>query len=336
MIAIHYSKKDDFSIDWIEYCQKNKIPFKMVSCYDNDIVDQLKDSKVLLWHVDNLQFEDQIFAKYLILALNNTGIKVFPNQNTVWHFDDKVAQKYLLEAIGAPLVATYVFYNKKTALDWVIKTSFPKVFKLRKGGASVNVFLAKNRSHAIKLVNRAFGKGFPTLDMTTILKERYRKYKLGTESVLGLLKGIVRLFIGTPFKNMSSNEKGYIYFQEFLPNNDHDQRIIVIGNRAIGLKRMVRKKDFRASGSGEFYYDRELFDEECVKIAFEVSRKLGFQSMSYDFIYNEEGQPQIVEVSYGYSKNVYLPCPGYWDTNLNWHEGEIAAQDWIIEDVLYS
>tara|TARA_R110001583_G_scaffold41753_3_gene132802 strand:+ start:46308 stop:47318 length:1011 start_codon:yes stop_codon:yes gene_type:complete len=336
VIAIHYGNKDDFSRDWKDYCENNSIPYKLVSCYDNNIVNQLADCKVLLWHVDNLQFQDQIFAKYLIQALENTNIKIFPNQNTVWHFDDKVAQKYLLEAIRAPMVETYVFYNKKTAMEWVEKTSFPKVFKLRKGGASVNVFLAKNRVHAKKLVNKAFGKGFPTLNMNTILRERYRKYKLGTESALGLLKGVARLFIGTPFKNMSTNEKGYIYFQEFLPNNDHDQRIIVIGNRAIGLKRMVRKNDFRASGSGEFYYDRELFDEECVKIAFEVSQKLGFQSMSYDFIYNEKGQPQIVEVSYCYNKKVYLPCPGYWDSDLNWHEEKVSTQDWILEDVLNS
>lgn len=334
MIAIHYGKKDDFSREWKKYCDDNAIPYRLVSCYDNDIVDQLKDCKALLWHIDNLEHKDELFAKQLVFALENSGIKIFPNSKTVWHFDDKVAQKYLLEAIGAPTVNSFVFYDKSRALKWIEKTTFPKVFKLRKGGASVNVYLAKNKSHAKRLARKAFGKGFPTLDMSVILKERYRKFKLGQESFIGLLKGVVRLFIGTPFKNQSSNEKGYLYFQEFLDKNDHDQRIIVIGDKAIGLKRMVREGDFRASGSGEFYYDRELFDMECVKIAFKVSARLGFQSMSYDFIYDEIGNPKIVEVSFGFSKYAYTKCPGYWDDNLRWHEGNVALQDWIIQDLL--
>lgn len=334
MIAVHIGEKDDFSWDWKEYCIKHDIPHKLVSCYDTNIMDQLEDCDALLWHVDNLSHEDQLFAKYLIQALENRKIKLFPDYNTLWHFDDKVAQKYLLESIHAPFIQTDVFYDQKTALQWIAKETFPKVFKLRKGGASVNVFLAKNKSHAKRLIKKAFGKGFPTLDMTSILKERYRKYKLGDETFLGLIKGFVRLFIGTPFKNMSTYEKGYVYFQEFLPGNDSDQRIIVIGDRAIGLKRMVRENDFRASGSGEFYYDPQLFDMECIKIAFDVSKKLKFQSMSYDFIYDENKKPKIVEVSYGFSKKAYYSCPGYWDSNLKWHEEKVLTQDWILEDLL--
>ena len=89
----------------------------------------------------------------------------------------------------------------------------------------------------------------------------------------------------------------------------YDQRIIVIGDKAIGLKRMVRENDFRASGSGTFFYERELFDIECVRIAFAVSKKLKCQSLSYDFIYDKEKKLKIVEVSYGYNKRVYYPCP---------------------------
>jgi glutathione synthase/RimK-type ligase-like ATP-grasp enzyme len=50
-------------------------------------------------------------------------------------------------------------------------------------------------------------------------------------------------------------EKNYVYFQDFIPQNDFDIRIIVIGKRAFAIKRMVRKGDFRASGSGNIKYD---------------------------------------------------------------------------------
>lgn len=331
MIAIHYQEGNNFSVGWKEYCEEQGIPYKLVSCYDNDIIDQLQQCSALLWNVNNFNYKDQIVAKYIIKSLESTSIKLFPDYPTVWHYDDKVAQKYLMEAIKAPMVETFTFYDKESAMSWIETVSFPKVFKLRKGSGSKNVLLAKNRKHARSLVKQAFGKGFPTLDMTSVLKERYRKYKLGKESFLGLVKGVVRMFIGTPFRNMSTVEKGYIYFQEFLPGNTFDQRIIVIGDRAFGLKRMVRANDFRASGSGNFFYAREEFDEECVRIAFETNRNGNFQCMAYDFIYDEQQRPLIVEISFAFNPMVYHDCPGYWDSDLNWHEGKVDFTGWMVD-----
>ena len=60
----------------------------------------------------------------------------------------------------------------------------------------------------------------------------------------------------------------------FIPQNDFDIRVIVTGNKAIAIKRMNRKNDFRASGSGYILYDKNEIDIRCVKIAFEVNKKL--------------------------------------------------------------
>ena len=38
-------------------------------------------------------------AKKLLAALEDAGKLVFPNHNTGWHFDDKVAQKYIFESL---------------------------------------------------------------------------------------------------------------------------------------------------------------------------------------------------------------------------------------------
>lgn len=334
MIAIHFEKGNNFSGDWKSYCEEEKIPYKIVSCYDSDIIDKLKDCKALLWHINHFNYKDQIFSKYLIKSLDKTGIKIFPDYSTLWHFDDKIAQKYLLEAINAPLVKSVVFYDKLSAKKFIDETTFPKVFKLRKGSGSRNVILVKNRQQAFKLTQRAFGRGFAVWDMTSVLKERFRKYKLGKESLLGLLKGVIRIFIGTPFTRMSSKEKGYVYFQDFMPNNKFDQRIIVIGDKAFALKRMVRENDFRASGSGSFFYDKDSFDLECIKISFNVSKELDFQCMAYDFVYDENMSPKIVEVSYGFNPKAYRDCPGYWDSELKWHEGAISPQKWMLQGLL--
>lgn len=111
-IAIHYSEKG-FHPRWVNYCEKNNIPYKRVDCYANDLIHQLQDCHALLWHHSHMNPKDVLIAKEILFALQHTGFRVFPNFYTNWHYDDKAAQKYLLEALGAPLVPSYVFFNKK-------------------------------------------------------------------------------------------------------------------------------------------------------------------------------------------------------------------------------
>lgn len=336
-IAIHDSKEKHFFSDrWIEYCSRNNIPFKVVNAYDNDIINQLNDCDIFMWHHSNYDYRDALFAKQLIYSLETIGIKVFPDFNTTWHFDDKVGQKYLLEAIDAPLVPSYVFYNKKDARKWIESTSFPKVFKLRGGSGSSNVQLVENKHKAKKLIKKAFGKGFSQFDKFNHLKFRYKNFKSGKESFVGVLKGIVRLFIGNKYSNMVPREKGYVYFQDFIPNNKFDIRVIVVGEKAFALKRLVRKNDFRASGGGNLIYNKSEIDERCIQISFNVNEKLKCQSLAYDFVFDENNNPLIVEISYGFDVKAYDPCPGYWDSSLNWHEGKFNPQEWIIENILES
>lgn len=73
--------------------------------------------------------------------------------------------------------------------------------------------------------------------------------------------------------------------QDFIPNNDHDIRVIVIGDKAFAIKRMVRKNDFRASGSGNILYDKLQFNVESFRLAFEINNKLHSQCTAMDFIY---------------------------------------------------
>lgn len=336
-IAIHHSP-GSFSDRWISYCEEKGIPYKIVEAYSSDIVKQVEDCDAFMWHHHHANYKDSLFAKQLLYSLQTAGKKVFPNFNTGWHFDDKVGQKYLLEAIGAPLVPSYVFYTKKEALDWIEKTTFPKVFKLRGGAGASNVKLARTKNDARKFVNRAFGKGFSQFGRTANLKERYRKWQDGKDSFLGVCKGIYRLFVSTEFSRMHGRERGYAYFQDFVPSNKFDIRVVVIGtNRAFGLKRMVRKDDFRASGSGNIVYDKSEIDERCVKISFDVAKNLKTQSLALDFVFDKDNNPLIVEISYGYSIKAYYKCEGYWTDDMEWHDGKgFDIEGWMVENILDS
>lgn len=337
-LAIH-DRPGSFSDRWIDYCKQNKIAYKIVNCYDSNIISQLNDCAGLMWHWSQEDYRAQNFARQLIISIEKMGIKVFPNSNTCWHFDDKLGQKYLLEAIGAPLVPTNVFYDKESALDWIEKTTFPKVFKLRGGASAINVKLVKNKFQARKLARQSFGCGYPFIGKIDGLKDRFWRLRRDKDfkSVIHVIKGVVRLFIPPAGDHLLPRQKGYVYFQDFIPGNEYDDRVVVIGNRAIAIRRYNRKDDFRASGSGLLKHDKNLFNISTIKIALEIAAKLNAQSLAFDFIYDKKQKPLIVELSYAYAQGrAYDNCPGYWDNNLNWHTDHVNPQRYIIEDFINS
>jgi glutathione synthase/RimK-type ligase-like ATP-grasp enzyme len=333
-LAIHHREKS-YSERWIEYCDAHGITYKIVNCLDSDIVEQLASCCALLWHWHHGNPREQLIARHVIMAVEARGMTVFPNTSTCWHYDDKIAQKYLLEAIGAPLVSTHVFYSLEEALHWIDKASFPKVFKLRKGAGSSNVKLVHNANEARGLAARAFSSGFsPIPDYRQDALKRYRAAR-GRGDLLSAIWRIPQVLSKIRDNNrMMGSEKQYIYFQDFIPENDFDTRVTIIGDRAFGFTRNVRPGDFRASGSGDIVYDTQRIQKKCLEIAFEVTRKVRSQSMAFDFVLTENKQPLIVEVSYCYNAEAVHACLGHWDSNLNWQEGQVWPQDAILTDLL--
>jgi glutathione synthase/RimK-type ligase-like ATP-grasp enzyme len=331
-IAIHNSEFG-FHPRWVEWCKKKQIPFKRVDCLSNNLLKQLEDCDALMWHHSQNNPAHLLIAKQILFSLQQAGKKVFPDFNTAWHFDDKVGQKYLLEGINVPLVPSYAFYNIKEALDWVKKTSYPKVFKLRGGAGSANVKLVVDINDARRTIKKAFGKGFKSFDSFGNLKEVFRKFSLGKSSIIELSKALVCLFYPPEFAKVMGREYGYVYFQDFIPENDHDIRVIIIGDKAFAIKRMVRVNDFRASGSGNILYGKELFDKDTIKLSFEIHKKLKSQCTAMDFVYLNT-EPKLVEISFGFVPEGYIKCPGYWDNSLIWHEGKFDPYGWMVEEVM--
>ena len=241
-----------FSEGWITYCEANQIPWKKINSYSTDVIHQIEDCDAFMWHFYQAGSKDVLFAKQLLYALQCSGKKVFPDFNTCWHFDNKVGQKYLLEAVECTAFAfpSYIFYTLVDAHNWLEQTTFPKVFKLSRGAGSSNVRLVQSKNQAIKLVNRAFGKGFRQYNPVGGINERWRKYKLGKTNFKDLLEGISRFIVKTNFEKTVGNEKGYVYFQDFIPDNTHDIRVNYVYSRCFASRRQVRAGDFRASGSG--------------------------------------------------------------------------------------
>jgi glutathione synthase/RimK-type ligase-like ATP-grasp enzyme len=333
-IAIHH-RTGSYSDRWVEYCEENGIAYNIVDCFQNDILQQLKSMHALLWHWHHEQPEEVLVARHILRSAEKMGLKVYPNVFSCWHFDDKIAQKYLLESIDAPLVPSYVFYNLHEAIAWIKSTAFPKVFKLRKGASAHNVKLVRNAEEAIALAKIAFNRGFKPVAGYFDDFETKAKKKRPIGAVVATIRRMPQI-IKKKYKSNKAigRERGYIYFQEYIPENQYDIRIVVIGKRIFAYTRDVRKGDFRASGSGSFNYDQSRIQPECIKTAYEIAGKIGTQSLAFDFMTDRSGEPKIIEISYCFGTKGLNQCPGFFDGECRWYNEQIRAEDAILIDFL--
>ncbi len=336
-LAIH-KRVGSYSDNWIKFCEKNNIHYKIVNCFDSDIIGQLKNIDGLLWHWNQDDYSSKLVALQIIFTLNKAGIPTYPNYDTAFMFDDKVGQKYLFESIDAPLVRTNVFFNKVDALNWIKKEDFPKVFKLRGGAGAEHVKLLNNKWKAKREIKKIFGKGIPQTNRRVVVKDKVISFRNDSskDNLLALIKSASRFFIPSKKENSFPREKGYIYFQDFLKGNYFDTRLVVVGKKCMGFIRYNRKNDFRASGSGMWSFDPEKINLEDVEMVFGISEKLGFQSMAYDIL-SDGAQSKVIEMSCFFgSRKIDKMYLGYWDRELNWHKGSINPPSMIIEDFINS
>lgn len=333
-----YNKLFPYSEKYRQLLACNNIPYSMIDPNSSDLLDELRECTHLLFHHSQGDTDLKIYDTVYNIAHNIFGIKCHPDFNLYWLYEDKVKEYFLLKSHNFPVVDSSVFWNKEYADAFVDKTQFPIIAKLPKGSASSNVVLVKSRKEAKKINTQVFIRGVRQntgLQNSSNLRSIWNKgvYKYGKASLRSFLidKGII--MDKTWFPEWQIQRDALIY-QKFLPNNSFDHRIMTVGNRAFGCIRYVRKNDFRASGSGMTDFDCGKVDLRTIEIAFSISKKFSFQAMGYDFIYDENNTPFISEMGYCYADYIIKDLPGYWDENLNWHQGRNWPQYYELLDFL--
>jgi len=271
----------------------------------------------------------QIALTIIPILEKDFGIKCFPNMATCWHYDDKIRQYYLLKEHGFPVPQCWIFFDKSEALRWMETATLPVVFKLKAGAGSSNVILIRSRGEGKRIINKMFGKGIvPTYSGFGDVQNVFVKGYFNLRHYVG------QKLRGEPTSPFWQVHKNYVFFQKFLKDNDYDTRVTVIGGRAFAFRRLNRVNDFRSSGSGRIDYDVDKIDLKFVSKALEISRSLNFQSMAYDSLYDENGDPSFCEISYTYIASAVYHCPGHWDEELRWHEGHYWPQYFQLVDIL--
>lgn len=320
---------------YLDILTYNKIPYVMVDSGNPDFWEELKDVDLFIFKWGHDHQSHQIAHTILPVIENSLKIKCFPNYATCWHYDDKVKQYFLLDRCGFPAVPSYVFWDRAAALRWINHHSnYPLVFKLRNGAGSFSVFLIKNRAQAIRMIRRMFGRGIRQTDIPVIHLAKTLNYDLA--KMLRYYTVALRNHYIRKEKNVYwLKHKNYVYFQDYMPNNQWDTRVTTAGKRAHAFRRFNRRHDFRASGSNHWDISPENIDMRMVKIALDVSEYFGFQAMAYDFVYDRHHQPRIVEMSYLYGGAGFPDfMNGYWDEHLAWHVGRYWPQYFELMDLL--
>lgn len=343
LIAIHpddYTAADKLpgadasSPRWASLLQDAGHNVRWVNVRRPDILDQLRDCQGFMWRWAHFAGMSRIARRLLPVCENYLGLVVYPDNKTSWHYDDKIAQAYLLSALNIPIPKTWVWFDQNEALTWIQQANYPLVVKLTTGAGSNNVQRVDTPVDAATWVQALFRQRFTTLNREQLHSLPWRNRFRRALSLLWQDR------IPALYDNGFELQSGYVLFQEFLAENEFDTRVTIIGNRAFAFRRFNRPGDFRASGSGLIDWDPAAIDMRFVRLAFQTARSLETQSCAIDGLYNENCCV-VGEISYTYVSWAVHACPGHWllhgttnEGNLEWIPGQMWPEEAQVADFL--
>jgi glutathione synthase/RimK-type ligase-like ATP-grasp enzyme len=243
------------------FLKHNEIPFENYQVHQSNFIEQAKKYDLIIWHTLS-SFADQWEAKSKIEFLEKE-LKVFcfPSSTALWFYEDKVRQQWLFQENGIQAIDSFVSFSKEETLQYIQSCNYPIVSKEATNSASEGVSLLRNKKQATRFCHQVFGAG----------------HKVHSSTYL--------------------RQKNYVIFQELIPNEGYDLRIIMIGNNYIGYYREVPKGDFRASGAGIFVKKNVPLD--ALYFAKSIKEKLPpTPYLSVDLLKNKiDDQYYVIEIA---------------------------------------
>lgn len=321
---------------WAEYCKNNQIHYELIDGYRYDIIEKLKEFDILLWHPQNYVLVDMMEARSILNAAVKMGLEVFPDFNTAWHFDDKIAETYLLQTVNAPLPKSWVFYIEDACIEWLLNEArYPIIAKLRCGSGSNNVKMLETKSEAVRYTKRMFGRGYKAAPSLLYKAKSKAQSSHNWATVKSRIKRIPEFLHTLSRANKFPKERGYVYFQEFIPNDGYDLKVVVIGDKVSGFARNTRKGEFRASGGGDIRYENQLVTAEIRDSALAVNKAIKSQCMGFDYVVDKRtGKGFIVEMCFGFSNDALIQVGGYWHSDGKWHNEPLNASEEVLKNLL--
>jgi len=208
-----------------------------------------------------LHYKDYI--EDIILGLYLQGAKLIPHFKFLRANNNKVFMEILRDQSEMQEIKNIKSTYLSTLEDLKRKENFPdkNVLKLSAGAMSSGVFLTKSKDELIKKckINCRTRYIYKELwDIKNTIKHRY-------------------------FIPDSLYRKKFIV-QNYIENLQNDWKLLVYGESIYILKRMVRKNDFRASGSGIFEFTKEI-PKGILEFAYQIKENFNVPNISLDIAY---------------------------------------------------
>lgn len=304
-----------FSALWKAHADARGIEAEVVDALAPGSIETIRGFDAFIWRY-NFRLPWLDAAPRIMRAVEeDLGLPVWPPRVLRETFENKSAQAYLLEALGVPHPKTWVFWREAEALARLDDLPFPLVVKLSRGVQSDGVALVRDRAEARAVIDRMFTFGLGSMNFLRDARERrFGRYSAMVAAMRrGRFKGI--------------HERGYVIFQEFIPGNAFDTRLMLQGGRVLALRRHNRKGDFRASGSNQMDYDAAAISPAAVERTFELAEAMQVPSLVADVIFRGT-EALINEFSYSTQIHGVRPCRGHWRRLPGGVERVEADVDW--------
>lgn len=204
------------------------------------------------------QGTERNISKQIVKDLNYRQCKTIPTlQESVW-YDDKVAQ---FKDLSQWMPDTFLFTKYSEAAEFAKnRTEWPIYSKSLDGAGSATVRKLNNYDEAMAELKPVFmGRG---------IKSAYNR-----------------------------KQKGYVLWQQYIPNTSCTYRFNVIGDYIMGFERKHDVDGLPIPGENTPMTFESPLEQKFAKIGLEVSDHISTKWMCYDFLLDEEGQFKLLEIS---------------------------------------
>lgn len=247
---------------WTKYArffEKNSIPYDIYPIHNQDWLERGREFDAIVGFPSNAAYHlEEVRKKYYLLE-HDLGKICFPSAQHAFLYEDKRLEAYLSEIFDIPFAKAHISYDPTDAMNLVEELQYPVVSKIIPSSGSVGVELVRTKEQARKIVRQAFSHN------------------------------------GRKTHIVYSRQKNYVYFQDYIPNDGYDIRVIVIGDHVFGYYRKVPVGDFRASGM--HHEEKRGLPIEAMRIARQANRAIKSPQLVVDCLRSTDGRYFVNELS---------------------------------------
>jgi len=250
-----------------KYFAKNGVNAIFLNFSDINNPQELENKYVLYTSSEIIGYKYKSYIEDIIYSLELSGAILLPEYKFLRANNNKVFMSLLEKQLlkDQKILKSKSFGTYDDFIKQIDNITYPSVIKKSEGYMSMGVFLAKNKSQAIKICKKI-----------SITRNFYQD-----------IWDKLRLLKHKNYKKNTLYRKKFI-IQEFVPNLKNDWKILIYGDKYFVLTRHVRINDFRASGSGKDYLagSKAIIPDGLLDFAKNVFESLKVPNLSIDVVYN--------------------------------------------------